>query len=111
MDKKKRIESLFLEKTKIDDVKDLNIICEYLNVHFDSGKYCESIEFNFGRDYAFTIHNIHLTKLNLLKIRPESVFKFNFVCIINQLKCNDIDIELLFEKTSTNQIKHAKKLL
>ena len=105
MDKKKRIESLFLEKTKIDDVKDLNIICEYLNVHFDSGKYCESIEFNFGRDYAFTIHNIHLTKLNLLKIRPESVFKFNFVCIINQLKCNDIDIELLFEKTSTNQIK------
>jgi len=108
MNDKERVESLFNKKIKIKNKSVLNVVCNYLNECIDLAKYCNPIEFNFGRDYVFLIHDINIKMLNSLKIRPENVFKLNFLCILNKLKCDDIINELLFEETSTNQIKLNK---
>jgi hypothetical protein len=98
------VKTTFANKIKIKDTGDLKKICQYLN-HC----YRENINnIEFGNKIVFNIFDINLIKLKRLKIRPETIFKINLIAVkcqlLNIFKQRVINIGVLFEETSKNQL-------
>jgi hypothetical protein len=86
---------------KKEKIKDKHKLKEF-NKYINTIEQVKVIDYNFGEFLNFSYYAIKPDVLHLHKIRPETVFKTNFIFICNQLKkqFSNINIDVEFEVPS-----------
>ena len=102
----KQIEIWYNKKTKlkkIADLKKINYCIDYYNRTNNIDK--NTCIVNYSSDYEFEFYNLDKMNMEQIKIRPENIFKLNFLIIIkkfkkyfNKLNFDGIQIIIDFEK-------------
>jgi hypothetical protein len=102
------IESWYDKNTKLYKYKDFQELNNYLKIENN-----EKIE--FSSDYIFYFYNLDKINYTKLKLRPENVFKLNFLIIIKKIKKyfkeeKNLKINIYFEKSGIidSQLKKIK---
>lgn len=77
----------FNKKTKLkkfDDLKKLNNYIDYYNYKNKLTK--QVLNLCYSWDYKFEIYDLDNVNMRVMKIRPENIFKLNFLIIIQKMK-------------------------
>lgn len=88
MKEQKKITEWYNKKTKLknfNELKKLNNYIDYYNTYNHLTK--DTLELTFSYDYKFEFYNLdNLDLIRQMKIRPESIFKLNFLIIIKKIR-------------------------
>ncbi len=108
MEASQTIKEWYDKKTKLKSVDEIKELNEYIKK--TDQNILDTVQ--FSSDYEFTYYDLDLIDCDKIKVRPENIFKINFLAIVHKLKryFSDVEIEIGFEVPSENdkEIKHNK---
>ena len=106
----------FNKNTKLEKINDLKKLNNYICYFNNKNKITNNIlNINYSSDYEFRIFDLDNMNVNQMNIRPENIFKLNFLIIVKKMNkyFNEIDfpgLKIFIDYERAGDIDLARKI-
>lgn len=116
MEYKNKITEWYNKKTKLKKTSELFELNKYIEYHNSLNKLTKNTNIiSFSYDYSFEFYNVDKMNFEDMKIRPENIFKLNFLIIVKKMrkyfdKINFPGLKLIVDFEKAGFIDTIKKI-